>query len=105
MPNVIVAVIILAVGLVLGQFIYDVVEKSAKASKVTKHTADILAAIAKWSITIFALLTALVQLGVAPNLIEILFTGFVAALALGLGLAFGLGGKEHASRWLTKVSR
>lgn len=104
-PNVIVAVIILAIGLVLGQFIYDVVEKSAKASKVTKHTAEVLAAVAKWSITVFALLAALVQLGVATNLIEILFTGLVAMLALALGLAFGLGGKDHATKWLDKVSK
>lgn len=104
-PNVIVAVIILAIGLVLGQFIFDVVEKSTKASNVTKHTSDILAAVAKWSITIFALLAALVQLGVATNLIEILFTGLIAMLALAFGLAFGLGGKEHASKWLEKVSK
>lgn len=103
LPNVIVAVIILAIGLVVGQFIYDVVEKSAKTAHVTKHTADSLAALAKWSIVIFTLLASLVQLGVATNLIEILFTGLVAMLALGFGLAFGLGGKEHASKWLDKA--
>ncbi len=104
-PNVIVAVIILAIGLVLGQFIFDVVEKSAKASNVTKHTSDVLAAVAKWAITVFALLAALVQLGVATNLIEILFTGLIAMLALAFGLAFGLGGKEQASKWLEKISK
>lgn len=104
-PNVIVAVIILAIGLVVGQFVYDVVEKSAKASKVTKHTADSLAAVAKWALVIFALLASLVQLGVATNLIEILFTGLVAMLALAFGLAFGLGGKAHASSWLDKVKK
>ena len=36
---------------------------------------------------------------------QMLFTGFVAALAIGLGLAFGLGGKEAASRAIDKVSR
>lgn len=105
LPNVVVAVIILAIGLVLGQFIYDVVEKSVKASKITKHTADMLAVVAKWAIIIFALLAALVQLGVATNLIEILFTGLIAMLALAFGLAFGLGGKEQAAKWLEKVSK
>ncbi len=104
-PNVVVAVIILAIGLVLGQFIHDVVEKSAKASKVTKHTADMLAIVAKWSIIVFALLAALVQLGVATNLINILFTGLVAMLALAFGLAFGLGGKASAAAWLEKISK
>ena len=101
-PHVVVAVIILAVGLVVGQFVFDVVEKSAKTAHITKHTADTLAAVAKWSIVVFSLLASLVQLGVATNLIEILFTGLVAMLALAFGLAFGLGGKESAGKWLEK---
>jgi hypothetical protein len=35
---------------------------------------------------------------------QILFTGFVAALAIALGLAFGLGGKDAASRAISKIS-
>lgn len=105
LPNVVVAVIILAIGLVVGQFTGEVVEKSTKASNITKHTSEILSALAKWSITIFALLAALVQLGVATNLINILFTGLVAMLALAFGLAFGLGGKDHAAQWLDKVKK
>lgn len=102
-PNVIVAVLILAIGLVVGQFIYDVIEKTAKTAKVVKETAQTLASVAKWAITIFAVLAALVQLGVATNLIEILFTGFIAAISLAFGLSFGLGGREHASKWLTST--
>jgi hypothetical protein len=105
LPNVIVAVIILAIGLVVGQFVHDVVEKSAKTSKLTKHTADMLAIVAKWAIVIFSLLISLSQLHVGANLIEILFTGLVAGLALAFGLAFGLGGKEHAKKWLDKVQK
>ncbi len=105
LPNVVVAVIILAIGLVVGQFVHDVVEKSAKASNVTSHTAHMLSAIAKWALIIFALLASLVQLGVATNLIETLFMGLVAMLALAFGLAFGLGGKEHASKWLDKATK
>ena len=104
-PNVVVAVIILAVGLVVGQFVHDVVDKSAKASHITAHTAHTLSAIAKWALIIFALLASLTQLKVAIELIQILFTGLVAMLALAMGLAFGLGGKEHATRWLDKVTR
>ncbi len=103
-PNVAVAIIILAIGLVVGQFIHDVVEKSAKASKITTHTAHSLSAIAKWALVIFALMASLTQLKVAPELIQILFTGLVAMLALAFGLSFGLGGKEQASKWLDKIT-
>lgn len=104
LPNVVVAIIILVIGLVIGQLIYEVVEKSVKASRLAHSAAKPLAALAKWSIVIFALMAALVQLGVAASLIQILFTGLVAMLALAGGLAFGLGGKEKAKEWLDKIS-
>ena len=50
-----------------------------------------------WS---FAVVVAINQLGIATNLINTLFTGFVGALAIALGLAFGLGGRDLASRTL-----
>lgn len=102
-PNVVVAVIILAIGLVLGQFVHDVVEKSAKTSSLTMHTSHSLSTIAKWALVIFALMASLSQLKVAPELIQILFTGFVAMLALAFGLSFGLGCKDHAAKWLDKA--
>lgn len=99
-PNVVVAVIILVIGLVIGQFVFQVVEKSTKTSHLTASVGDALAAIAKWAIVIFALMASLSQLGIATRLIEILFTGFVAMLALAFGLAFGLGGREKADKFL-----
>jgi hypothetical protein len=104
-PNVVVAVIILAIGLVVGQFVHDVVEKSAKASHVTAHTAHTLSSIAKWALILFALMASLSQLQVARDLIQILFTGLVATLTIAFGLAFGLGGKEKATRWLEGMTR
>jgi hypothetical protein len=102
-PNVVVAIVILAIGMVVGQFVHDIVERSAKASKVMAHTAHTLSAVAKWAFIVFALMASLTQLKVAPELIQILFTGLVAMLALAFGLSFGLGGKEQASKWLEKV--
>jgi len=43
------------------------------------------------------------QLGVAQDLIKILFTGIVFMLALAGGLAFGLGGKECAQTLLKNL--
>ena len=104
-PNVIVAVIILGFGGIASRFIFEVVHKAVKASKMLPTSGQILAALAKWSIIIFSIMAALVQLEIATSLIQILFTGFIAMLALAGGLAFGLGGKEKAAKLLEKLDQ
>ncbi len=98
LPNVIVAALILLVAGVVADAMQRVVTSSAKAARVS--SAGLLGGVARWSIWILALITALSQLGIAPAFMQILFTGLVAMLALSGGLAFGLGGKEAAARYL-----
>ncbi len=100
-PNVVVAVIIVTIGSVFAKIARDFV--TATASSLGTQTARSAGQIARWSLMIFALLAALAQLGVAQDLIKILFTGFVAMLAIAGGLAFGLGGKESAESMLKKM--
>jgi hypothetical protein len=100
-PNVVVAVIIVAVGAVLAKIARDLV--TATAAGLGTQAAGVVGQIARWSIFIFALLAALNQLGVATDLIRILFTGLVAMIAIAGGLAFGLGGKETAETILRKI--
>lgn len=94
LPNVIVAVLILVVGIVLGDFVDRLIISVLKGTKAKKG--PLVGAIAKWAIFIFAILAALIQLGVAVTLIQTLFTAIIAAIALACGLAFGLGGKDAA---------
>ena len=101
LPNVIVAALILIIAAALADLAKRVIAGSAKAAKVS--SAGLLGGIAKWAIWIFALLAALYQLGVTPALIQTVVTGFVAMLAIAAGLAFGLGGKEAASRYIEKL--
>lgn len=101
LPQVIVAVLILLVAIVIADVLSKVVISSAKAAGV--RSANVLGAITKWAIWIFALLAALVQLGIAVGFIQTLFTGVVVALSLAFGLSFGLGGQEAASRYIEKV--
>lgn len=103
LPNVVVAVVILLAGILLAHFVHEVVEKAVKAARL--ESADFLAGVAKWAVLVFAAMAALVQLGVASSLVQILFTGFVAMLAIAGGLAFGLGGREHAGRFLDRVRK
>ncbi len=102
-PNVIVAVIILLLGVVFANFAHQVVKKAVEAADLL--SANFLASVAKWAILVFSILAALVQLKVAANLLQILFTGFVAMIALAGGLSFGLGGREKAREVLDKMSR
>ena len=102
LPQVIVAVLVLLVAGVLGDVMQKVVVTSAMTAEI--KSAGLLGSITKWSIWVFAILVALSQLGIAAGFIQTLFTGFVIALALGVGLSFGLGGQEAASKMIEKVS-
>lgn len=93
-PNIIVAVLILLAALMVANFLEKFIKAIVLASNLTHAT--FLATVAKWSVLIFAIFAALIQLGVAPTLLNTLFTGFVAMMAIGGGVAFGLGGKEYA---------
>ncbi|OGL61982.1 hypothetical protein A3C09_01485 [Candidatus Uhrbacteria bacterium RIFCSPHIGHO2_02_FULL_47_44] len=102
-PNVIIAVIILLAGILLGNFVQNVVRSAVEAAELA--SAQFLSALAKWSILVFSFMAALVQLQIAPDLIRTLFTGLVFMIALAGGLAFGLGGKEHASQMLSRLKK
>lgn len=103
LPNVFIAVVVLLAGMLLANFVRNVVHKAVMAAKL--ESADFLAGVSRWAIFIFALMAALVQLQIAEELIRMLFAGLVAMLALAAGLAFGLGGKEHAHRFLERLRK
>lgn len=94
LPNVFVAVVIAMVGFVFARLGHDIVLASAKG--VDDQTANTIASVTKWAISVFVILVVLNQLGVATDLIRILFTGLVAMLAIAVGIAFGLGGQATA---------
>ncbi len=101
LPHVIVAALMVLVGAVLAEVAKEVVSGGAKAAGV--RSAGLAANFTKWAIWIFTILAALDQLQVATAFVQTLFTGIVVAVALGLGLSFGLGGQEAASRTIEKV--
>ncbi len=94
LPNVLVAVIIILVGFVFARLAHDIVLASTRG--LTPETSRSVASITRWAIGVFVILAALAQLGVAADLIRILFTGFVAMVAIAGGIAFGLGGQHSA---------
>lgn len=101
LPNLIVASAIFVVTVILT----DILEKIIKAGvkKMEVGYADFLGMAVRWAIFIFAGLAILLQLGITPTIINTLVMGFVGMIALALGLAFGLGGKDAAARLIEDV--
>jgi len=102
-PNVVAAAAILLIGVVLAEFLANVIASVTKGIEV--GYADLLGVLVRWSIIVFTFLAALVQLNVASYLIQTLFTGFVVLIAIAGGLAFGLGGKDSAAEFINKVKK
>ena len=106
LPNLLIAVVILLVAPLLGRFVRGVIEVGA--GQMGFGNARILGRIAEIAIVAFAVVIALYQIGIANDLISILFIGVVGALAIAFGLAFGLGGREVAAEitrsWYTEMS-
>jgi len=93
-PNVIVAVILAMVGLAFSRLGYRIARSASQS--LGKHVSNTAGLVAEWSIVVFVVFLVLHQLGVAQELLRILFAGLVAMLALAGGLAFGLGGQGTA---------
>jgi hypothetical protein len=95
-PNLLVAAVILLVAPLIGRFLRGLIEVGAGQMGFTN--APLLGRIAEIAVIAFAVIIAINQIGIAADLINILFIGIVAALALAFGLAFGFGGREVAGQ-------
>lgn len=102
-PNVFVAVVIGFVGLVVANLVSEIVKHSSRGLGGT--SSNLLATTARYALFFFTALVVLNQLGVAADLVRILFTGIVAMLAIAGGIAFGLGGQESAKRFLEDLRK
>lgn len=100
-PNIVVAAVILAFGFWFANLLQKLAVASVSASSI--KAAGFVGTVVKWAVLLFALFAALIQLGVAPVLLQTIVTGLIAMLAIAGGLAFGLGGKDYAARLLGKL--
>lgn len=100
LPNVVVALVVLVIGGLAAKGLGNVVRGMASEAGLTN--ARFLARLASMMVWAFAIVVAVNQVGIAVELVNILFTAVVGAMALGLGLAFGLGGRETAAEILRK---
>jgi hypothetical protein len=98
LPNLVVAIAVLVLAGIGARALGDVVRGTT--SEAGFRNPNTLANVAKTAVWIFAVVIAVNQVGIAETLVNTLFTGAVAALALASGLAFGMGGRDLANRKL-----
>lgn len=99
-PNIFVAVIILFVGYLVGNFI----GRAALIAAVNAglKVSSLVGRLVKLTIFLLALTMALEQLGIGRETIIIAFAIVFGGIVLALAIAFGLGGRDIAKDYLEK---
>ncbi|MCH9649084.1 MAG: mechanosensitive ion channel [Deltaproteobacteria bacterium] len=92
LPSLVVGVAIILVGLSLGNYVSGLLDSILSASP---HRA-LVSAVARYAIIFLTFSMGLNQLGVGQEIIVIAVSAVLGGAALGLGLAFGLGGQQKA---------
>ncbi len=97
-PKVIAALLVLVVAMFLAGFVSGIVRTACGNANLPKP--ELIAGISRWAIIIFAVTIAMEELGIAPLLVGTAFNIILGGAVLALAIAFGLGGKDAAARYL-----
>ncbi len=104
-PTLIAAIVIVILGMILGEFVRSLILASAGGVAGVPTVAKM----AKGAVIVIAIFMALQQVGVAEEIVTAAFTLILGAVALAVGLAFGLGNRELAGeitrRWYEEGQR
>ena len=103
-PNIIVALVLVVVGLFLGNLVKDMIRKSVAASG--NSSSELIGDVARGFVLFIVFSMALAQVGIGGGIIEslvqIVFGALGLGLALALGISFGVGGQEKAKQIINK---
>ncbi|WP_332879260.1 mechanosensitive ion channel family protein [Massilia sp. S19_KUP03_FR1] len=100
LPNLVVALVVLGIGGLAANAMAKLVQGAAAGGGVDRP--NLLAKVARYAVWAFAVMVAINQLGIATSLINILLTATTGAVALALGLSFGLGARDTAAAVVRK---
>lgn len=100
-PNIIIAIFALVLGSFLANFVGTIVRTTASNAGIKK--AKSLGQLAQTVLVIFAVVIAVEQLNIATALIAFTVNIILASVGLAIGLAFGLGCKDIAGKFISDV--
>jgi len=100
-PNIFIAFLMFVVAAFIADFSQKIVVGTLEKERITYS--KFLGKLTHWAIWFFALLAILYQIQITPSLILVIFIGMVAAASIAIGIAFGLGGKDLATRILKEL--
>jgi hypothetical protein len=95
-PKLIVALAIVVIGSLIAKFLAGLVRGSL--SEMGVGYSGLFAKLTQYAVIAFSIIAAFNQIGIAQTVVNTLLFGFIGSLALALGLAFGLGGREVAAQ-------
>jgi hypothetical protein len=101
LPNILVAILIFILAALLASAVAAGVGRVMGDTPTGKIAATVVPAL----VMVIAMFMILEQLQIAPEIVRIAFAAVMFALALGLALAFGLGGRSVAERLLEEGYR
>jgi len=100
-PNIIVSIIILLLGIYAAKFVSQAIIVSLK--NMNDNLAQLIGKISYYAIIVLTIFIVLSQLNIAENIVTIAFLLIFGAFCLAFGLAFGLGGKDYAANLLKEL--
>ncbi|OGS38388.1 MAG: hypothetical protein A2551_00015 [Elusimicrobia bacterium RIFOXYD2_FULL_34_30] len=97
-PNVIIAIIILILGLFFSTFLSSIVITACTNAGISQS--KLLGKITSTIVIIFTIILAVQQLNLKIEIINSIITIIIASVGLAFAIAIGLGGKDIASKWI-----
>lgn len=99
-PNVIISIFILVIGMFVANFFGAIVKTAASNAEIEQ--ANLLGKIVEIVVIIFTIAIALEQLRIGIEIVRLCITVILASLGLGFAIAFGLGCKDLVGRFVSE---
>jgi len=100
-PNVIISIFILLLGIFVSTFLETLVRTAAANAGLVR--ANLISKLVGFIIIVSAITIALEQLNIGADLIVLIVKSIIISIALAAALAFGLGCKDMAADWLAET--